>query len=485
MDVFKKLLMLALILAGFSACKDAWEDHTKLNDPALSSNLMQEISINPRTSRFSELLVQTGLSEVLGSSKSFTVWAPSNEALQNLDQNVLNNPDRLKQFVSNHISYQQYFTHTTLPASSQIKTLSGKNIFWNKSAGTVDGARIAVANLYAGNGVLHLIDAPLTPRLNSWEFLIGTNLSPRQKAYMQSLEERVFVDSLAVQTGVDPTTGKPVYDPATGFVQQNQFFQRVYNIANEDSVYTFIMLTDEAYTAEFNRFQKFFATSTADSTNALTNWAVTKDLAFRGIYTKETLPQTLVSRSGVQVSINKNAVVREERTSNGIVLLVNSLTVANQEKIRPIRVEGESIFDIRASRLSHPDRAGNVSIQTRRSAIPGETFRYLRATGHGISGLWLRYVIPNVNSTKYKVYWSVINDFQAASFNQRLVLGTPDATVFPYKAVEASSLPVRQELGEYSVAKYGNLNAFLRSAMSTNNALNPLTLDYLELVPVF
>ncbi|GGK77732.1 hypothetical protein GCM10011405_26910 [Rufibacter glacialis] len=476
---------MAFLLAGFTACKDAWEDHTDQNDQALTKNLMQEISSNSRLTRFHDLLVKTGLNQVLESSKTFTVWAPTNEALQNVDQNILNNPERLKQFVSNHISYQQYFSHTPLPATNQIKTLSGKNVLWNKANATVESAKIEEANKYTANGVLHIVGAPLTPKMNSWEFLTSTNLSPRQKAYMQSLDERVFVDSLAVQTGVDPATGRPVYDPATGFVQQNQFFQRVYNLANEDSVYTFIMLTDEAYSAEFSRFQKFFSTSTTDSTNALTNWAVTKDLAFRGAFTKETLPPTLVSRSGVQVQIDKSAVVREERTSNGMVLVVNKLTVANQEKIKPIRVEGESIFDIRALRLSHPDKAGNVSVQTRRSGTSGENYRYLRATGHGVSGLWLRYVIPNVNSTKYKVYWSVINDFQADPFNQRIVLGTLDATAFPYKAVAASTLPVREELGEYTAAKYGNLNAFLRSALSTTNALNPLTLDYLELVPVF
>ncbi|WP_181306060.1 fasciclin domain-containing protein [Rufibacter sp. XAAS-G3-1] len=494
MTLYKKILLFASILAGFSACQDGWEEHTSLNDPALNQNIMQEINTNPRISRFNELLVQTGFDEVLRSSKSFTVWAPTNEALQNLDQTIVNSPDRLKQFVSNHISYQQYFTHTTLPASFQIKTLSGKNILWDKATATVDAAKIEEANKYAGNGVLHIVGAPLTPRMNSWEFLNNTTLSPRQKAYMLSLDERVFVDSLAVQTGVDPVTGKPVYDPATGFVQQNRFFQRAYNIANEDSVYTFIMLTDEAYNAEFGRFRKFFATSTADSTDALTNWAVTKDLAFRGVYTKETLPETLISRSGVQVHIDRNAVVREERTSNGIVLVVNSLTVANEEKIKPIRVEGESIFDFRVLWLSHPDKVGNVSVQTRRSEVAGENYRYLRATGHSISGLWLRYVIPNVYSTKYKVYWSVINDFNFVTrndiralepFNQRIVLGTLNATVFPYKAVAPSSVPVRQELGEYSVARYGNLDAFLRSALSTDNTINPLTLDYLELVPVF
>jgi uncharacterized surface protein with fasciclin (FAS1) repeats len=485
MALYKKIVLFMCILAGFTACKDAWEEHTSLNDAALGKNLMQEISANPKISRFNELLIKTGFDEVLKSSKSFTVWAPTNEALQNLDQDIVNNQDRLKQFVSNHISYQQYFTHTVLPASSQIKTLSGKNILWNKATSTVEAAKILEANKYAGNGVLHIIDVPLTPKMNSWEFLNSSTLSPRQKAYLQSLEETVFVDSLATQTGVNPVTGAPVYDPNTGFIKRNQYFQRVYNLANEDSLYTFVMLTDAAYTAEFDKFKKFFVTSTTDSTDALTNYAVTKDLAFRGVYTKETLPQTLTSRSGVQVQIDKNAVIREERTSNGMVLVVNSLSVANEEKIRPIRIQGEAIYNIRATRLSHPDKAGNVSVQTRRGQAAEETYQYLRVTGHSTSGLWLRYVIPNVNSTKYKVFWNVINDFQTGAFDQRIAFKVPTATEIPYKSVVASTTPVRQEIGEYTVAKYGNLDAYLRSALSTNNALNPLTLDYLELVPVF
>ncbi|TXK44306.1 fasciclin domain-containing protein [Pontibacter qinzhouensis] len=483
MTLFKKLIVIACLLVGFTACQDRWEEHTT-NEAVLGESVMQVISETPKLSKFNELVVKAGLDQELNSSKAFTVWAPSNEALQNLDQAIVNDPVRLKQFVSNHISYQQYFTHTPLPASSRIKTLSGKLIFWDRQAALVDGAGIEEANTYAGNGVLHIVNAPLFPRLNAWEFLAGTAFGQRQKAYLQSLEETVFVPGLATQIGVEPETGMPVYEPNTGYVQQNRFFQQVYNLANEDSVYSFVLLTDEAFEAETDRFRKYYTTGSADSTTTLTNWAVSKDLVFRGVYTKETIPAVLVSRSGVQVHIDKNAIVHEERTSNGVVFVVNNLQVAPEQKIKTMRVEGEAIFNNRTSRMSHPDKAGNVTLQQRRD-IDGTTFTYLRATAHSISGLWLRYTLPNVPATKYKVYWRVHNDFQTALFQQQVAFRNPDATELPYIDIEPTTSPLRQEIGEYTVDRYGNLNVYLRSAMSTNNALNPLTLDYLELVPVF
>lgn len=494
MTSFKKLICFAFLLAAFASCRDKWEEYSELNDPVLAENLMQEIRKNPALSTFSDYLVRTEYDKLLASSKSFTMWAPTNEALQNLDQNIVNDPERLKQFVANHISYQQFFTHVALPEDSRIRTLSGKYIMWDKPASKVNEASITTADKYVGNGVMHIIDAPLLPKMSSWEFLSSSTLSPRQKAFMQSLVYTTFIDSLATQTGVDPVTGRPVYDSLPGKVQRNRFFQQAYDLSNEDSLYTFVMLTDEAFASEHNKFRKFYATSTPDSTDALTSWAIVKDLAFRGIHTLDNLPDTLVSRSRVKVHIDKSAVVRVERTSNGIVYVLNSLNVKPVDKLLPIRVEGEAIIPVRSQVIGSltaplPDKAGSVNMRTRRRDDT-EIYRDVIAQGHSISGFNIRYRIPNVYAATYQVYWVAVNDFNFVGspgvltpFSQRIAFQDASVVSLPYTDVNPHDHE-RVLLGEYTVERYGSLNAFLVSAMSTNNTVNPLTLDYLELVPV-
>ncbi|MCC9165810.1 fasciclin domain-containing protein [Pontibacter harenae] len=482
---YKKIILCLFILSTFVACDDKWEECIAVNDQALGENVFQAIEANPELSKFSEYLVQTEYDQVLKSSKTFTVWAPTNDALQNLDQAVLNDPEKLKVFVGNHISYQQYLTNTPLPASSRIQTLNGKYITWDKQAAKVEGASIKQADRYAGNGVLHVVDAAMVPKMNSWEFLNGTAFGSRQKEFMKSLEYTVFIDSLATQIGVDPATGRPVYDSIPGMVLRNRYFHEAFDISNEDSLYTFIVLTDEAFQAEMDEYRQYYTTNTTDSTNLATAWGVVKDLALRGAYTPENLPDVLYSRDSVKVHIDQNAIVRTEKTSNGIVYVLNSLDVLPSDKIQPIRIEGETAFLNRSLSLSHPEKAGSVSTRRRRSES-GEIFQDILAYNHDIRGFHIRYRVPNVNSTTYKVYWQALNDFNGGNtFQQKIAFKTPGASELPYTTVEPNNYSQKMLLGEYTVDKFGYINMYLVGALSTSDAANPLSVDYIELVPVF
>src|SRR5688572_7616188 len=109
MRLRNKLFILLVFVFGFSACKK-WDDHVKVNDQDLTKNLLQAISENPALSKFKEYVVLTGVDTLLQSSKTFTVWAPSNDALQSLDPSIVSDKSLLKAFVLNHISNQSYFT---------------------------------------------------------------------------------------------------------------------------------------------------------------------------------------------------------------------------------------------------------------------------------------------------------------------------------------------------------------------------------------
>ena len=77
----KEYLLLAVILPSvISGCKK-WEDHTAVNNQDLTKDLSTAIKDEPTLSRFAELVTQAGLDSLLQSSKTFTVWAPSNSAL--------------------------------------------------------------------------------------------------------------------------------------------------------------------------------------------------------------------------------------------------------------------------------------------------------------------------------------------------------------------------------------------------------------------
>src|SRR5690606_41813068 len=102
-------IILIIALAMVCECKK-WDDHNAITSEGLKQNLYEQISQDPSLSRFAELLEKSGYDAVIASSKTFTVFAPGNEALATLDPAIVNDPARLKRFVGNHIANQSWFT---------------------------------------------------------------------------------------------------------------------------------------------------------------------------------------------------------------------------------------------------------------------------------------------------------------------------------------------------------------------------------------
>src|SRR6188508_692001 len=94
-------ILWAFIIGG--ACDD-WDEHNQTTDEKLNENLLQLINKDPQLSTFSEYLTATGYDQVLTTSKTFTVWAPDNNALATLSPDIVNDVAQLTLFVGNHIS---------------------------------------------------------------------------------------------------------------------------------------------------------------------------------------------------------------------------------------------------------------------------------------------------------------------------------------------------------------------------------------------
>ena len=344
-------LFLTLFLGIYlSGCKDKWEDHNKIQDPVLTDNLFTQIQGNTDLSKFAELLSKTGYDKIVSSSKTFTVWAPTNKALQSLDQTIVNDTAKLRRFVANHISNQSYFTSMASP-SITIRTLNGKNILFTKTK--FEEANIVVPDRYVGNGVLHTIDLGIQPKLNSWEYLNNSSLS-LQKTFLLSLNYTFRDSSRAEVIGIDPKTGIPILKDGTGFFARNYFLQKAADVSNEDVRYTFVVLTDAAYSSEKTKISKYFTVINPLATPArnafvsdsLTNWNIVKDLVFKGDYSLAALPDTLTSTDSTRIHLDKSAILQTINVSNGVVYLMNRIDYKMSRKIRPVKIEGENYASI-------------------------------------------------------------------------------------------------------------------------------------------
>jgi uncharacterized surface protein with fasciclin (FAS1) repeats len=468
---YKNLLLVAFGLILLYGCSKVKEDRSAITDESLKITLFELVSANPDLSTFTKYLVQTGYDKVLGSSKNYTVYAPVNSALANLDPAIANNADRLKIFVGNHIAQQLYRT-ADVPVLTRIGMLNNK--YNNIKSSQIGDAVIKTADKYASNGLLQVIDKSLSAIDNCWEVLsANADVPAGQKSFMLSLFRNVFDTSNAIVTGINPTTGEPIYQPGSDSVYTNLFWNRVHDLKNETKQYTLFVLADAAWDAEVAKFKPYYVvTGNVDSNTLVTSWNVVKDFAVDTVYNPASIPDTIVSKFGTKLPVERSAIVKTIKTSNGIVYIMDKMNVLPSSKIATIRIEGENYT------ASSHDRRGNTYFRDRLNTITGLDFRDVFVTGHGVTAFNLRYQLQEIPSVKYKAYWVAYNDVPSLTLSQRLVIGSTASTTFPLTSVPANSFN-EQYIGEFTMTKYEPLyNIYLVA-----NGTNPILCDYIKLVP--
>ena len=468
------ILFFTLTLGGCNK----WKDHTALVQQDLSFNLLQAIASNPELSKFREYIGKAGLDSVFKSSKSLTVWAPSNAALWSIDPVILANPGNLRALILNHISNQQYFTKdAVLPV--RIQMLSGK--FNNFSSLKFDEARIETADRYVSNGVLHTINTMVLPLQNIWEYINATKAQYAQNAFVASLNYNGFDASLATIDSISAISGLPIYTPGTGLVPKNYFTDRVADLTREDKQFTYFLVQDANLKIEADSLKNYFSAATTTITDSLTRWNVVKDFAFETAWKSATdIPLTLVSKWGVNMAVNTSFIVDVKKLSNGYVYILSKLDVPTRNEFLPITMQGEN-----PSGFINNDKRGNTNYRNRKNPVSNVNFSDIMVSGHAVTTFYSFYRANETPSIKYQVYALATNDFQAAAFSQTInawnttlgaLQGTLTHAVPLFTAVGAYN---EMYLGDITNTKYGTIDWRLTSVTT-----GPIVLDYIRLVPV-
>jgi Fasciclin domain len=474
MKKFSNILIVCLLGLGIWAC-NPWDERLTINNDTLSRTLMEEISQRSDLSKFKDLLVSSGYDKIVGSSKLYTVFAPNNTAMDKLDMAALKDTAALNAFMGNHIALQQFAMPTT---ETRIRLLNGK--YASVAKGVFGEAAIVSADSYAANGVLHTIDkfSPVLPNL--WSFVNSTVADYAQNKVLTAQNYLAFNPSRAIVDSISGTTGRPVYKPGSGFEQKNQFTDQVFDFADESKQYTYFIMQDNVFAAENTKLAAYF--KAADGTSTASAWAVLKDAAVEGYYSIDKLPATLKSKFGVPLAIDKNAITKTIKLSNGIAYVMNKFDVKASDKIQPMVVQGEDFNGLMQGVSSRV-----LVVRDKYNPLTKSNFKDLSIIAHAVANYWVKYTIPQVPALKYKVYWVALNDNTRnystnalpIAVNQKLAMGSLTSTSFAYLAVTNNNFN-EVLLGEYTTTTFGNLDIYLVA-----NGTNSMALDYIKIVPAF
>lgn len=478
-DKFKRLFASVLTLAIIS-CSNPWDDRENNGDANLKENLTEAISNTTETSQFAELLVQTGYDKVLADSKSYTVFVPTNEAMAQVGSEILNDSNALNRFVRNHIALTIY-SSIRKEDETQIRMLGTKYLIF-KGSTTIDDATIVSADHYANNGVFHIVNKALTPKMNIWEYVKSQEGNSAMSDYLLSLKDFSIYESDVAGKVLSESIGAGyLADSLT-----NSYLRNVYNLNNEKNAYTLFLMEDVGYNSEVDKMKPYLIKESndpaKDSTAIYSSYFTVRDMVFPKKYEKEELPETLTSKFGVVVPVDKTQIVNEIHLSNGVIYVMGKVDVPLDKRLVPTQIEGE-----RLSGFLPSNKGVNVLFRDRIDPA-GVFFNDIFVSNPGVSLFTLNYKAKDMFSTTYKVSWRAYNN-RSGSISQKLRVGGEynenGVVVNPIKEFDYISVqpnvfdPIY--IGDVTLAKSGDID--LISLIAGTTSSSELTLDYLKFVP--
>lgn len=333
------------------SCTKDWDDHYN-PDPAMVSdkNLMELISADPELSTFAELLKQTKYDEVLSRNQAYTVWAPKNEALIDLDKN---DPKEVLNAVENHIA--RFIHNASGSKNVRIYMKSAKFYRFAYDGGDykLNESVLQDKNIVAKNGILHTLSVRVPFVSNLWQYMDFTPGFDSIKSYLYAYTKNEFSVSQSEAIDINEQ-GLTIYDSV--FYVNNEFWSNSYYgrgigyVNVEDSIYTMLMPTNKAWSETYELAKPFFLSNNpdpamADSTqreNA--KYAIVENLVFRGKITNPASLDSLTSTRRV-VFYDPSVVFvggTPKEASNGLIYEMDKLNYAPWDAWhQKIRVEAE------------------------------------------------------------------------------------------------------------------------------------------------
>jgi hypothetical protein len=397
------------LLVGLPACNDVYDTHYgKKAGVTPEFTLWQLIEQDEQLSKFAEMLKKTGYDTFLASSQSFTVWAPTNDALQGVD---IANETNLKDIVMTHIA--RYKSIADSRTDTIVITLNSKLLRFTGNGGkySMNGAELATANHLASNGILHVMKEQVPFVKNLWEYFTEPDMDSIRN-YFNTFNIRMF--SPGASTVIDYVDGMAVYDSI--FHETNELFytrlQGVGFLNNEDSLYSMILPNNTAWRKAYNQRKTYFET-TAPNADSVQHWntqyAIIQDLVFRGrIDVPNRLDSIISTRGNVfRDPANLFPNVQPKQASNGLVYITDELKHDYWESWQhPIQIEAEmaSITPLESGIISTPARIGTFYIPTQND-VPSRLCRLIsNGNNSPTESTFLLINIANTLKAEYKVY---------------------------------------------------------------------------------
>ncbi len=251
------LLLLLFFAFAISSCEsETWREHYSVDSSIVSDkDVWETIKSNPELSKFASAIEKTGYDKFLSSSQMITVWAPTNSQIDESNLNM-DNELLLKQFVQNHIARFSY----TASGNKDLRILlmNGKQLDFKSIAGTfyIGDIPLLESNIAANNGVVHTLSKPIPFFGNIWEYIMAGNQLDSIRTLLLDNNVIIFDEENSIPGDVNEF-GEIVYLDSV-LINYNPILNLIGQINNEDSTYTMLVPTNEAWVKSYDKISEYY-----------------------------------------------------------------------------------------------------------------------------------------------------------------------------------------------------------------------------------
>lgn len=330
-NILKHFGWVCLLSLTWVGCTD-WDDHydEEGKQIAADNTLWEEIVARPELSDFKECLERYGYKEKLNGTQMYTVFAPVGK----MDTINLTDTKIQTEVIENHIAR---FAHSANSATNDksVVMLNTKAINFTQVGDSVymfgDKKLTGEYNIRAKNGVLHVIEGQQPFAHNIWEYLTTDTRFDNVRNYLYSFNDTILDENKSIKGEIN-ANGQQEYLDSVIYIY-NELFYAIGKLNDEDSTYTMILPTNEAWDEAYGRIQEYYIYSEREAKydslqKRATGLAVVRDLVFSHTM-QGSVEDSLVSTTG-GVFENPFEYILADYTdstqcSNGEVFVVNEL----------------------------------------------------------------------------------------------------------------------------------------------------------------
>ena len=221
----KYIAAIAILLAlSITGCQNPWEDI--VNDPErIDKNFWEEMKSDEEISVFVSLITENQIDTLFQKNSPFTVFAPSNSAMENYMVSEQVDTSLLKYHIS------EFFIQSgKTNGIRKIRTLNNKLAVFEKTlnGAYLDGHILVYESPLYKNGKYFKLEQVATPRPNLYEFFSKYNRV--LKDYIDAQDSLILDQERSVPIGFDDN-GNTIYDTVS--IIYNQFYEDYFEFKEE------------------------------------------------------------------------------------------------------------------------------------------------------------------------------------------------------------------------------------------------------------